>query len=143
MQYNLSSELDRERLQARLAKDIEKGVVVDYTVHKFMTPSQNRYLHLLVGVVAMECGTSIEYAKAEYFKRLVNHEVFAFEEYDPILKRTTEKLESITKIPCERLSVCIDKFKQWGREQGWKMPDAEDERLLRLIEIEMGRNQWL
>ncbi|MBQ0153940.1 MAG: hypothetical protein KBS70_04045 [Bacteroidales bacterium] len=143
MQYNLSNELDRERLMAKLAKDIERGVVVDYTAKVMKTVSQNRYLHLLIGVAAMECGTSIEYAKAEYFKRLVNHELFAFDSEDAILGKVTEKLRSINEIPCEDLSKAIDKFKTWGREQGWVMPDAEDMRLMQLIETEMSHNRWL
>lgn len=143
MLYDLSNELDRERLKARIAKDLEKRTAIDYSEHKFKTSQQNRYLHLLIGVVAMEYGTSIEYAKAEYFKRLVNHEIFAYTEADKVLGREVEKLKSITKIPIEELSKAIDKFKLWGRENGMRMPEANEKELLRLLEIELGRQRWI
>lgn len=142
MQYDLGNPLDRERFAVRVDTTLRKNAVVDLTEKVFRSPSQNRYLHLLIGVVAMECGVSIEYAKQEYFKRLVNHEIFAYEEQDPILGKTVEKLRS-SIMPPEQLNPAIEKFKAWGREQGWRMPDADEERILRLIEIEMGRNRWL
>ena len=39
----------------------------------------------------------------------------------------------------EETSLAIDRFKRWGREQGWVMPDPCDEQLLKEIEIMMGR----
>lgn len=145
MIYNLSNEWDKQRLLAKVQKCVQAGSFVEFSEKKPKSNNQNRYLHLLIGVVAMECGTSIEYAKAEYFKRLVNGELFVYQAEDRILGTITERLRSINDeaVTSEKLAKAIDKFKMWGREQGFVMPDSEDVRLLALIEAEMGKHKYL
>jgi hypothetical protein len=93
---------------------------------------------LLIGVVAMETGVSLDYAKEHYFKRLVNRDIFCVEIDDRFVGKA-EILRSSADLTKEEATISIDRFKQWGREQGWYMPDANEESLLRMIEIEMGR----
>ena len=76
MQYNLATDLDQERFVNRANALLQKGVVVELTEKTFRSPNQNRYLHLLIGVVAMDTGVGLEYAKREYFKKLVNRDIF-------------------------------------------------------------------
>lgn len=140
MQYNLSNTLDIARLQERLQHLAKKGAVVDLTEKTFRSPNQNRYAHLLMGVVALEVGDSIEYVKANYFKKLCNPEIFVRKETDKYLGEV-EELRSFTTLTVEEASLAIDRFKRWGREQGWVMPDAGDDALLREIEIAVGRYQ--
>ena len=138
MLLNLKNDLDFERFNARVEKWRRDRPVVDITEKSTRSPSQNRYLHLLIGVVAMETGVSVEYAKEHYFKRLVNRDIFRLEIEDRFVGKT-EILRSSTELTKEEATISIDRFKQWGREQGWYMPDANEESLLRMIEIEMGR----
>ena len=138
MQYNLASQLDVARLQERINHLLAKGAVVELTEKAFRTPNQNRYAHLLMGVVAMEVGESVEYVKEHYFKRLCNRDLFCITKQDKVVGQV-EVLRSMTDLSMEETSLAIDRFKRWGHEQGWVMPDACDESLLKELEIMMGR----
>ena len=63
MVYDLSSDFQRKSFLARIDNLIEKGAVVELTEKAFRSPNQNRYLHLLIGVVAIETGNTLEDAK--------------------------------------------------------------------------------
>ena len=54
MLYDLTSDMQRKSFLARVDNLIEKGAVVEVTEKAFRSPNQNRYLHLLIGVVAIE-----------------------------------------------------------------------------------------
>ena len=138
MLLNLKNDLDFERFNARVEKWRRDRPVVDITEKTTRSPSQHRYAFLLIGVVAMETGTDIDTAKEHYFKRLVNSDIFGYEVEDRFLGRIS-KMRSTTEMSKEQMSLAIDRFKQWGREQGWYMPDANEESLLQMIEIEMGK----
>ena len=138
MILDLKNALDLAKFKAKVDKCLRDLPVVEFTEKTARTSSQNRYLHLLIGVVAMEVGVTLEYAKQEYFKRLVNREIFAIEVQDRFCGKV-ERMRSSAELNREQMSMAIDRFKQWGREQGMYMPDPQDEALLRDIEIEMGR----
>lgn len=143
MLYNLANELDATRLSIRLSADIKKGAVVEYTGKQFRSPNQNRYLHLVIGVVAMETGNTLAFTKEQYFKRLVNAEVFVQDREDQYLGKV-QVLRSSRDLTVEEMRIAIDKFKRWAAENGIYIPDPEDEERLREIEIEMGRlKTWL
>lgn len=138
MILDLKNALDLERFKAKVDKCLRDLPVVELTEKTARTSSQNRYLHLLIGVVAMDVGVTLEYAKEEYFKRLVNKDIFCVQVEDRFFGKV-ERLRSSAELTKEEASMAIDRFKQWGREQGMYMPDPQDESLLRSIEIEMGR----
>ena len=138
MIYNLQNALDLERFKAKVSKSIQNSSVVELTEKTARTSSQNRYLHLLIGVVAMDVGVTLDYAKQEYFKRLVNHDIFSYEVEDKFWGKV-KKLRSSAELNKEQMSMAIDRFKRWGTENGIYMPNPEDTALLREIEIEMGR----
>ena len=138
MQYNLATELDQERFVNRANALLQKGVVVELTEKTFRSPNQNRYLHLLIGVIAMDTGVGLEYAKREYFKKLVNRDIFVIKKSDKFAGEI-EDLRSSADLTIEEMSMAIDRFKRWGAENGFYMPNPEDTALLRDIEIEMGR----
>ena len=138
MQYNLATDLDQERFVNRANALLQKGVIVELTEKTFRSPNQNRYLHLLIGVVAMDTGVGLEYAKREYFKRLVNKDLFVIKKSDRFAGEI-EDLRSSADLTIEEMSMAIDRFKRWGAENGFYMPNPEDTALLKEIEIEMGR----
>ena len=143
MLYDLSKPLDVDRLHAKLKADLEAGSVVEYTRKTQRTPSQNRYLHFVLGVVALDTGNTLEYTKQEYFKRLVNADVFVIEKTDQYLGKVSV-LRSTTDCTTEELSRAIDRFKRWAAENGIYIPDPEDSARLREVEIEMARaSRWL
>lgn len=139
MQYDLSSELDRARLKVRWAALVRKGAVVDLTEKNFRTKRQNNYIHLLIGVVAMETGNTLQDTKDYYFKRTVNPDIFVESRTDK-MGNTIHSLRSSKTITKEQMSTAIDRFKRWGYENGFHMPDENEESLLEAIAKEMGRN---
>lgn len=138
MQYVLSSELDKQRFITRADSLIKKGAIVELTEKAQRTKLQNNYLHLIIGVVAMETGNTIEYTKQEYFKRLVNAPIFAQEKEDRFLGKVTV-LRSSAELSKEEMRTAIDRFQRWAAENGIYIPEPADGARLREIEIEMGR----
>lgn len=138
MQYDLSTPLDRERFKTRVNALYKKGAVIDLTEKAFRTPNQNRYLHLLLGVVAMDTGNSVEDVKREYFKNLVNPDIFRSYKTDN-RGNTIAVYRSTSAVSKEEMTMAIDRFKKWGAENGIYMPNPDDISLLQQIEVEMGR----
>lgn len=138
MLLDLRNTLDCERFKAKVEKCLRDRPVIEFTEKTARTTSQNKYLHLLIGVVAMEVGVTLEYAKQEYFKRLTNQDIFCIEVNDRFCGKVT-RLRSSAELTKEEASMAIDRFKRWAREQGMYMPEPTDEALLRDIEIEMSR----
>ena len=138
MLYDLTSEMQRKSFLARIDNLIEKGAVVEMTEKAFRSPNQNRYLHLLIGVVAIETGNTLEDAKTYYFKKVVNPDLFQVYVKDN-MGNTIDRLRSTAELTKEEMSIAIDRFKRWGAENGFYMPNPEDIHLLKEIEVEMGR----
>ena len=140
MQYDLANNLQRQTFITRCKALLDKGVVVDLAERSFRSRNQNSYLHLLIGVVAMETGTTVAYAKEWYFKRLCNKDLFVTTRADRYAGQV-ELVRSSADLTQEEMSMAIDRFKRWGSENGIYMPSPGDESLLREIAIEMGRNK--
>ena len=140
MQYDLTSDLQRNAFITRCNSLLEKGVVVDLSEKTFRSRNQNCYLHLLIGVVAMETGNTLDYCKEWYFKRLCNKDLFVTTKTDRFAGEV-EVIRSSADLTKEEMSMAIDRFKRWGSENGIYMPNPNDESLLREIAIEMGRNK--
>ena len=138
MIYNLSMPLDRERFATRANILLQKQTIVDLTEKMLRSGQQNSYLHLLIGVVAMDVGVTLDYAKREYFKRLVNKDIFIRKVQDKFTGEG-EVIRSSADLSVEEMTIAIDRFKRWGAENGFYFPSPEDEARLRDIEIEMGR----
>lgn len=91
----------------------------------------------------MDTGNDLQYVKTWYFKRLVNRDIFIVRREDKYCG-VVETERSTAELTKEETSIAIDRFKRWGNENGFYMPEPGDEQLCRLIEIEMGRQQkWL
>lgn len=140
MQYDLTSDFQRNAFLSKVDLLLERGAVVEVTEKTFRTRSQNSYLHLLIGVVAMETGNTLEYCKEWYFKRLCNKDLFVTTRTDKYAGEV-EVIRSSADLTRSEMSTAIDRFKRWGAENGIYMPNPGDESLLREIAIEMGRNK--
>ena len=138
MLYDLSSDFQRKAFQARVDNLMEKGAVVELTEKAFRSPNQNRYLHLLIGVVAIETGNTLEDAKKWYFKETCNPDLFHVQHRDK-MGNCIDHIRSTADLTKEEMSTAIDRFKRWGAENGIYMPNPDDASLLKAIEIEMGR----
>ena len=138
MVYDLSSEFQRKSFLARMDNLMEKGAVVELTEKAFKCPNQNRYLHLLIGVVAIETGNTLEDAKKWYFKETCNPDLFHVQHRDK-MGNCIDHIRSTAELTKKEMSTAIDRFKRWGAENGIYMPNPDDASLLKAIEIEMGR----
>lgn len=140
MFYDLTNPLDKEKFKTRSVQLYHKGAKVELVEKALRTGRQNRYLHLIIGVVAMDCGVTLEEAKVWYFKRLVNPDIFIIKKQDN-RGNEIESIVSSASVNKEQMSVAIDRFKRWAYEQGIYIPEEGDEDLLKQIEIEMCRNR--
>lgn len=138
MKLNLSLELDKARFVARCNALLQKGAFVELTDKSGKSREQNSYEHLLMGIVAMEIGESLDYVKENYYKRLVNPDIFVYEKTDPFLGKIKDTY-SCKEISKEQTSVAIDRFKRWMNEQGYYAPSHLDEERLQDVWREMGR----
>ena len=138
MVYDLSSDFQRKSFLARMDNLMEKGAVVELTEKAFRSPNQNRYLHLLIGVGAIETGNTLEDAKKWYFKETCNPDLFHVQHRDK-MGNCIDHIRSTAELTKEEMSTAIDRFKRWGAENGIYMPNPDDASLLKAIEIEMGR----
>lgn len=138
MQYDLTIQLQRHLFEQRCRSLLEKGCIVNLSEKVIRTKGQNNYLHLLIGVVAMETGNTLEYCKEWYFKRLCNRDLFITTRMDKYAGNV-EVVRSTADLTKEEMSMAIDRFIRWGSQNGIYMPSPGDESLLREIAIEMGR----
>ena len=138
MTYNLDNELDRRRFAARVERLTSARAVVELTEKTQRSISQNSYLHLIIGVVAMETGNTLEDTKRVYFKQLCNPGIFCQDKTDD-LGNKIQALRSSADVSKEEMSTAIDRFKMWAAQEGIYIPEPGDEALLQEIEYQMGR----
>lgn len=138
MTYDLSKPLHYRQFDERVALLQARGAIVELRELTGRTKSQNRYLHLILGVVAMETGNNLAFTKEMYFKRLVNGDIFCVMKDDPIMGRV-QILRSTTDLTIEEAATAIDRFKRWAADNGIYIPEPEDAERLKDIEMEMGR----
>ena len=140
MTYNLADDLDLRKAEARWEALKNKRSFVDLTEKTVRSGRQNRYVHAIIGAIAMETGNTLDFAKEQYFKRLVNPEIFV-KTKDDRLAGKVNYLRSSADLSKEEMSLAIDRFRNWAASEGFYLPEPGDEELIRKIEFEMGRNR--
>lgn len=146
MVYDLNTGIDRIRYEKRVKSLLDRRAVVELSERKpRRTTPQNAYLHLLLGEFALQTGNTLEWTKAEYFKRHCNAELFVIRKRDELTHREVEVLRSSRDLDTGKMTTAIDRFKHWAAaECGIDLPDAEDREWLGYIEREMQHNrEWL
>lgn len=138
MTYDLSNARHLAQFRTRISALEERGASVELRELSGRTKAQNSYLHLILGVVAIETGNTLAYTKDIYFKRLVNPDIFVKEVNDLYVGKV-QVVRSSADLSVETMSTAIDKFKRWAAEQGIYIPEPEDAERLKDIELEMGR----
>lgn len=138
MTYDLANTRQLDQYRLRSSKLIERGAKVELREVTGRTRAQNRYLHLVLGVVAIDTGNTLAYTKDVYFKRLVNPDIFVNEVND-LFAGKVKTVRSTTELSVEQMKTAIDRFKKWAAENGIYIPEPEDEERLKDIEMEMGR----
>lgn len=111
--------------------------MVELVEKSLQTQRQNNYLHLLIGAVALETGTTLEYAKEYYYKRAANAALYVVRRRDELLGGEVETVRSQRDLTREELAFSIDRFKYWADANGIYLPDEADEVALREINLQM------
>lgn len=138
MKFNLANKLDEMRFDAKCEDLKRKKAYVELTDKSGRTRKQNSYEHLIIGMVAMDIGVSVDYCKEHYFKRLVNPDIFVRTVMDRYAGEITIT-RSTRELSIEETSMAIDRFKRWCHEQGYYLPEPTDNDRLKDIEMQMGR----
>lgn len=144
MLYDLKNPLDRERFKRRCNALFLKQGIVELSERVKRSSQSNRYLHLIIGYLAMETGNTLEYAKEVFYKRAANKEIFVREKEDEFLGKT-EYLRSSAELTQDEFSLSIDRFRDWSSQTaGIYLPSPNEEQFLESIEFEMNRHQrWM
>lgn len=145
MIYDFGKQFDIERAKKRLDSLIERRAVVDITDKSRFTVSQNSYLHVCIGIVALETGVTLEYAKQKYFKRIANREMFYIGKFiDPVTGEECGKWRSTASLTKEEMTLALDRWRDWAARQGWYIPTPEEHAAILQAKIEMEKNKrWL
>lgn len=141
MLYNLNNPLNREQFKTRVAMLLEKSKgIVDLTEKKSKRSNQqNAYLHLILGYFAMETGDTLEWVKQQYFKKLVNAEIFIREREDKYLGKI-KVLRSSAELDTAEMTTAIERFRNWASaEAGVYLPSANEEEMIAQMEVEVSR----
>lgn len=136
MIYNLQNDLSLAQFKARAKKLIERGALVELTDKTIRSSQQNRYLHALLGAMALETGNTLEYVKLEYYKKTANPSIFVVPKKDVILGESYD-IRSSAELTVEEMNLSISRFKEWAGQEGYYLPEEGDEAILREIEIQM------
>jgi hypothetical protein len=142
MIYNLSSPLDKANFLLRAKKLAESGVIVDLTEKKpRRSLSQNKYLHVILAYFGAQTGNTLEWVKQQYYKKLVNPDLFIREKEDKYLGNI-KVLRSSADLDTSEFSLSIERFRNWAaQEAGIYIPSADEAILIQQMEIEIERSK--
>lgn len=146
MIYNTKDPVSRQDFITKVKHCLDKGYRVKLIVMSKRTIQQDRYLYLILGRFAMEYGAKVDYVKEEYFKKLVNKDLFVTEEYtDALTGKLVQRVKSTKDLSIPEMSTAIDRFRTWAsQEAGIYLPMANEEAYLQSLEEELSRmEKWL
>lgn len=142
MIYNTSNPLDKANFLLRAKKLAESGVIVDLIEKKpRRSLPQNKYLHVILAYFGTQTGNTLEWVKQQYYKKLVNPDLFIREKEDKYLGRI-KVLRSSADLDTSEFSLSIERFRNWAaQEAGIYIPSADEAILIQQMEIEIERNK--
>lgn len=140
MLFDCSQPLDKENFLARANLLASRGEVVELKSKRQRTLNQNSYLHVLIEYFACMYGESADFVKREYFKILVNPQLFVEVKEDRFRGRI-QTVRSSSDLTVEEMSTAIDRFRNWSvKKAGIYLPSAEEGIMIRQMEVEIAKN---
>lgn len=142
MLYDTSNPLDKANFLLRAKKLAESGVIVDLTEKKpRRSLPQNKYLHVILAYFGTQTGNTLEWVKQQYYKKLVNPDLFIREKEDKYLGKI-KVLRSSADLDTAEMSLSIERFRNWAaQEAGIYIPSADEAILIQQMEICIERNK--
>ena len=136
MIYNLSLKIDRQRAQKRFDELMSEETKIELSKKKKRSVRQNAYLHLIIGYFAIETGYTITEAKQIY-----KEQTPGIYEYH---KDGRKFIKSSAELTTTEMSTTIDRFRNYSsKEAGVYLPEANEDKFLDEIEIEIQRNRFI
>lgn len=91
------------------------------------TYSQNNYLHLILGWFAIHYGETLEYVKQEFFKKVVNENIFKYEFVNYNTGEVRDAWKSTAKLTKAELSEAIERFRNYSaKHMNLYLPEPKD-----------------
>lgn len=142
MIYDTSNPLDKANFLLRAKKLAESGKVIELTEKKpRRSLPQNKYLHVILAYFGAQTGNTLEWVKQQYYKKLVNPDLFIREKEDKYLGRI-KVLRSSADLDTSEFSLSIERFRNWAaQEAGIYIPSADEAILIQQMEIEIERSK--
>ena len=142
MIYNTSNPLDKANFLLGTKKLAESGKIVELTEKKpRRSLPQNKYLHVILAYFGAQTGNTLEWVKQQYYKKLVNPDLFIREKEDKYLGRI-KVLRSSADLDTSEFSLSIERFRNWAaQEADIYIPSADEAILIQQMEIEIERNK--
>lgn len=140
--FNLSNPLDNANFLLRARKLAEGGKIVELTEKKpRRSLPQNKYLHVILAYFGTQTGNTLEWVKQQYYKKLVNPDLFIREKEDKYLGKI-KVLRSSAELDTSEFSLSIERFRNWAvQEAGIYIPSADEAILIQQMEIEIERSK--
>jgi hypothetical protein len=142
MVYDTSNPLDKANFLLRAKKLAESGKIVELTEKKpRRSLPQNKYLHVLLAYFGTQTGNTLEWVKQQYYKKLVNPDLFIREKEDKYLGKI-KVLRSSADLDTSEFSLSVEKFRNWAsQEAGIYLPSADEYIIIQQMEIEIEKNK--
>lgn len=142
MIYDTSNPLDKANFLLRAKKLAESGKIIEMSEKKpRRSLPQNKYLHVILAYFGTQTGNTLEWVKQQYYKKLVNPDLFIREKEDKYLGKI-KVLRSSADLDTAEMSLSIERFRNWAaQEAGIYIPSSDEAILIQKMEIEIERNK--
>lgn len=98
-------------------------------------------MHVLLAYFGTQIGNTLEWVKQQYYKKLVNPDLFIREKEDKYLGKI-KVLRSSADLDTSEFSLSIERFRNWAsQEAGIYLPSADEYIIIQQMEIEIERNK--
>lgn len=140
MKYNTAINLEAQKAFAYLAELTGKQQVVEVkkVVAKRSLP-QNSYLHLLIGMFALETGNRLADTKDLY--KWVNRDLYYSKK--KIGGEIFVTVRSSADLDKDEMTKSIERWREWSAEQGYPLPSAMTAEEVRSLENAMEQSKYL
>lgn len=142
MIYDTSNPLDKANFLLRAKKLAESGKIIEMSEKKpRRSLPQNKYLHVILAYFGTQTGNTLEWVKQQYYKKLVNPDLFIREKEDKYLGKI-KVLRSSADLDTSEFSLSIERFRNWAaQEASIYIPSSDEAILIQKMEIEIERNK--
>lgn len=144
MHFDLSKESEILEAAEWLENAMTKGWLIEMKKHSTKrTLSQNAYLHVLLGIFALETGNPVDYVKHQIFKMTVNRDLFGIA--DPEFRNGQIFIRSSASLSKDEMILSIDRFRNFAAiELGIYLPRAnETEELMKAERQLKKQKEWI